>query len=262
MPNRSENLDRNSESLPEPKEKTAFQKAVSAYNDGLLDKAVSLLLPLTEESSPAKDVLYLLARIRISQRRHKKAVQILDLILAENKEDTKAHVLAARAWSLEKKPGNAIKHAQAAVSLAPSDPNNQRMLGEILLQYRRPEGAEKAFRSALALEPESSWSLTLLGDSLWAMNRRNEAVAAYKKGASYAQDGKGWQAAALDKLGTLLNEMKRFKAAKDIIKKCKKMFPEMGCPYTEAALSPPDPTRPHRRETFIKKPKENIFYEK
>ncbi len=243
-------------------EQTSLEQAVSAYNEGLHDKAATLLVPLAEKPDPEKDVLYLMARIRISQRRHKKAVQVLNRVFEKDKEDVRAHALAARAWSLERKPANALRHAQTAVSLVPSDPEHQRLLGEILLQYRRPEAAEKALRAALARDPESSWSLTLLGDSLWALNRKNEAAAAYKKGATYNRDGKGWQAAAMDKQGTLLIDMKRAKAAKDLVKNCKKLFPEMGCPYTEAALSPPDPTRPHRRETFVKKPKGNNFHEK
>lgn len=272
------------------KPKSTIQKANLAFEKGLLEKAASILLPLINSSSQEKEkrkakedtkesieseldrddaqeknrvkdsvkrrARILLARIRISQRQNKAAVSLLEKILLKNNQDSEAHALTARAWFLANKTGKALVHAQKAAKLASKNPDKQRLLGEILLRYQRPEAAEKALRKSLSLNPKSTWTLSLLGDSLWAQKRLNEAASAYKKGASQIQDGRAWQASVTDKLGTLLKAMKRKKEAKNLLSSCQKRFPKMGCPYTKAAFSSPDPTRPHRREMFVKPPKD------
>ncbi len=272
------------------KPKSTIQKATLAFKNGLLEKSASILLPLINDSSQEKEkgeikedtkaktgskpkkneaqeknrvkdsvkrqAMILLARIRISQHQNKAAVSLLEKILLKNSQDSEAHALTARAWFLANKTGKALVHAQKAAKLSSKNPEKQRLLGEVLLRYQRPEAAEKTLRRALSLNPKSTWTLSLLGDALWAQKRPNEAAMAYKKGASQTQDGRAWQASVTDKLGTLLKAMKREKEAKSLLSSCKKRFPKMGCPYTEAAFSPPDPTRPHRRETFVKPPKD------
>lgn len=272
------------------KPKSTIQKATLAFKNGLLEKAASILLPLINNSSQKKtkgettedtktriesdlkrddaqeenrvkdsvksQAVYLLARIRISQNQNKAAVRVLEKILLKNNQDSEAHALTARAWFLANKTGKALVHAQKAAKLSSKNPEKQRLLGEILLRYQRPEAAEKTLRRALSLNPKSTWTLSLLGDALWAQKRLNEAATAYKKGVSQTQDGRAWQASVTDKLGTLLKAMKREKEAKNLLSLCKKRFPKMGCPYTEAAFSSPDPTRPHRREMFVKPPKD------
>ena len=207
--------------------------------------------------------MFLLARVRLSQRRHKAAIDLLKGYLGHSSHGAAAHALTARALSLHNKVGRSLRHAQKAVKLAPGEPRYKRLLGEILLRYRRPGEAEKAIRSALSRLPKSAWCWCLLGDALWAQNKYNEALVAYKKGAGLSKDGKAWQASALDKMGTLLHSRKRTKKAREILETCNRLFPKLGCPYTEAALSPPDPTRPHERERFVKRRgKKKRFYEK
>lgn len=196
-------------------------------------------------------LLLQLARIRISQRKHQTAAALAVRFSKHNRKNARAHAIAARAYYLLRKNGKALRHAQKAAALAPRQARWQRLLGEVLLQRKKPQAAIKALEKALRLQPKSAWTHNLLADALWASNRRNKAATHYRKAAQLSTDGPVWQAAALDKLGTLYLDNRSRKKAVSVLTECKKRFPKMGCPYTEAALSPADPTRPHRRETHV-----------
>ena len=246
--------------------KTDLERARHAYSRGDLAEAGSILVrlvaPLSKGNAGASstgvrsdDMLAaatLLGRLRLSQRRYKEAETLANAVLVRSPKNLRAHLLLARSLYLAHNLGRALRAAQAAVAAAPAAAAARRMLGECLIAYRQWAAAMASLKDAVRLDPSSAWSRVLLGDALWAKRRYNEAELAYRKAMHLSGDGLGWQAIAMDRLGTLLLMRHRKQEAAKVLTQCKKQFVGLGCPYTEASFLPPDPTRPERHETFVR----------
>ena len=246
--------------------KSDLDRARLAYDRGDLREAetilVRLVAPLTARtwrgssggavSDDMMTAALLLGRLRVSQRRYKEAQTLAQSVLARKPKALGGHLLLARSLYLANELGHALRAAQAGIGAAPRSGAAQRMLGECLIAYRQWAAAMASLQKAVRLDPSSAWSQVLLGDVLWAKRRYNEAEVAYRKAVDLAADGVGWQAIAMDRLGTLLLARHRRPEAAKMLSQCKKRFVGLGCPYTEASFLAPDPTRPERRETFVR----------
>lgn len=195
-----------------------------------------------------------LARLLISQRRIDAALKLATKAMKISPDRASLHGIMARAYFLGHRHEKALVCLTQAEKLEPRSPLWPRLKGESLLALKKTRAALKALKVSLALDDKSSWTLVLMGDALWALDRANEAQAAYRKAADLATDGRAFRAEALDRLATLLRSKGKIDAAKKVIDECTKLFPILGCPYGEASLMPPDPTQPHRKETFVKPP--------
>ena len=196
----------------------------------------------------------ILARIRISQNRHGEAVKAAEKAISLAPRKAEPHGLRARALMLAGKHGKALGSVLKAVQLQPNQARWHRMLGKCHLARGKPRDALKALKRAQELDQSSAWTRVLEGDAYWARHRYNEAQTAYRQAAGLPKDGRAWQAEALDRLASLLKDRRKPRKARQVLAECKRRFPELGCPYAEAALSPPDPTQPGKRETFVKPP--------
>jgi tetratricopeptide (TPR) repeat protein len=219
-------------------------------DEGRLAEAASRIEQTLGGATDAR--LLFLARIRISQRKHAKAAALARRFLSDHPESAEAHAVAARAMFLKRELGRALRHAQKAVSLDQRKVAYRRLLGEILVRRKEYGAAAKTLKEATRLAPKDAWSLVLLGDAFWGRKSWNQAMSAYRKAAGRQARGEVWKASALDKLATLYNDRRDRAKAKKTLEECRKRFPKLGCPYAEAALSPPDPTRPHRKETYVR----------
>ncbi len=148
--------------------------------------------------------------------------------------------LAYLAWRVRQAAAYQLKQA---LKLAPKRADLWRVLGSIYLKWRRLKKAVAALKRAVQLAPQNPWPQTLLGDAYWGMNLLNTAERAYRKAAGLKGGPPVYRAVALDKLGTLLVQQRKRKTARAVHDACKKMFPTLGCPYTRAALLPPNPVR-------------------
>lgn len=93
-------------------------------------------------------------------------------------------VLAAKLATAKGDYETAIVHLQQAIkveaSLTYTEPDDwyqpvHQMLGSVLLQAKRPQEAEQAFRQDLQVYPDNSWSLYGLAQSLQAQGKTQEA---------------------------------------------------------------------------------------
>ncbi len=235
-----------------------LQRAQSLYDTGRLSEAEALLRPLSagDPSNPeVRRADSLLARLLLSQRRYRQALAVASRLAAQPATSAEGHALLARIQFLRNSLSRALREAQTAANLKPSSPTYLRLLGEILLAYGKPKAARAVLQRAGRLSPHNAWILTLQGDTLWQLHAYRKAAAAYRKAATL-RDGTIWPLLALDRLGTLLISRHRRDAARRVLQECRRLAPKLGCPFTEGALLPPDPTRPNRPETHVLPPHE------
>ncbi len=233
-----------------------FQRAQALYDSGRLSEAEALLRPLAS-GDPARPQVRraqnLLARLLLSQRRYREAMAVAARLAGHRGSAAEGHALLARIHMLRNSLSRALREAQTAARLEPDSPRHLRILGEVLLAYGKPKAARAVLKRARRHDPASAWTLTLLGDALWQLRAYRKAETAYRKAANL-RDGTIWPLLALDRLGTLFLHRHRRSAAHRILEECRRRAPKLGCPFTEAGLLPPDPTRPDRPETHVLPP--------
>lgn len=221
---------------------------------GKLTQAETVVTKALTSDPNATAMHMFLARIRISQNRHRDAVKAAEKAISLAPRKAEPHGLRARAMMLAGKHGKALGSVLQAVKYEPNQARWHRMLGKCHLVRGKPRDALKALKRAQELDRSSAWTRILKGDAYWARHRYNEAQTAYREAAGLPNDGRAWQAEALDRLASLLKDRRKTRKARQVLLECKRKFPDLGCPYAEAALSPPDPTQPGKRETFVKPP--------
>lgn len=194
-----------------------------------------------------------LLRVRLLRAvyRLEEAVKLGKAYAAAYPKDVEGHKqlgMTLLAWRARHASANQIK---IALKLAPRRADLWRILGNIYLKWRRLKKATAALERAVELAPTDPWPLALLGDAFWGQNRVHAAERAYRKAAGLKGGPPVFRAVALDKLGTLLVSQRKRKTAQRVYDACKMMFPALGCPYTRAALLPPNPVRlPAMRPMF------------
>lgn len=239
---------------PEKKPATPELRATRLLGDGKLEEAAEVVTRALTESANTLALHVLMARIRISQNRYADAVKAAEKAIALSPQTAQPHGLAARAHMLNHRPGKALKNILSALAVEPNRVLWHRMLGQCHLDRGKLRDGLKALNRALELDRHSAWTRVLKADTLWRLDLHNEAAAEYRQASRLAKDGRAWQAEALDRLATLLKSRRKTTRAFKVLKECQQKFPEFGCPYAEAALMPPDPTQPERKETFVKPP--------
>lgn len=223
-------------------------------HQGKLNLAETVVTKALTTDPNAVAMHLILARIRISQNRHADAVKTAEKAISLAPRGAEPHGLRARALMLAGKHAKALGSVKKAVEYEPNKARWHRMLGKCHLVRGKPRDALKALKRAQELDRSSAWTRILKGDAFWARHRYNEAQTAYREAAGLPNDGRVWQAEALDRLASLLKDRRKTRKAHQVLQECKRRFPDLGCPYAEAALSPPDPTQPGKRETFVKPP--------
>ncbi len=210
---------------------------------GELAAAEGELRTLLAVKTHAQSARRLLVRLLRGVYRLEEAVKLGKVHVAAHPKDVEGRKqlgMALLAWRARQASANQI---QAALKLAPKRADLWRVLGNIYLKWRRLKKAAVALERSAKLAPKNPWPLTLLGDVYWGQNRLQSAERTYRKAAGLTGGPPVYRAVALDKLGTLLVHQRKKVTAKRVYDACKKMFPELGCPYTRAALLPPNPVR-------------------
>lgn len=222
---------------------TRFKLAGLLVAGGDVTAAEVELLRLGKVKTHARQARLLRVRLLRAVYRLEEAVKLGKAYVAAHPKDVEGHKqlgMALLAWRARHASANQVK---IALKLAPKRADLWRILGNIYLKWRRLKSATTALERAVALAPTDPWPLTLLGDAYWGLNRVRTAERAYRKAAGLKGGPPVFRAVALDKLGTLLVSQRKKKTAQRVYDACKKMFPALGCPYTRAALLPPNPVR-------------------
>jgi tetratricopeptide (TPR) repeat protein len=213
---------------------------LSAGDVGPAEAELRRLLAVKTHAPAAR---LLLVRLLRAVYRLEEAVKLGKAHVAAHPKDVEGHKqlgMALLAWRARHASAQQI---QLALKLAPKRADLWRILGNIYLKWRRLKKATTALERAVQLAPRNPWPLTLLGDAYWGQSRVRTAERAYRKAAGLKGGPPVFRAVALDKLGTLLVQQRKRKTAQAVYDACKKMFPKLACPYTRAALLPPNPVR-------------------
>jgi len=242
MPTAAERLRAALASKPEDHDtRLRLARVLVATGDvGPAEKELRRLVAVKSHARAARLVLVQLLR---AVYRLEEAVKLGKAHVAAHPKDVEGHKqlgLVLLAWRARQASANQI---QIALKLAPKRADLWRILGTIYLKWRRLKKATAALERAVHLAPRDPWPLTLLGDAYWGLNRTRTAERTYRKAAGLKGGPPVFRAVALDKLGTLLVQVRRRKTAQGVYDACKKMFPGLGCPYTRAALLPANPVR-------------------
>ncbi len=238
---------------PGPSAGDPLSRARLLLESGRLEQAASVLGGLVQgylSGNKAFEAAGMLGRLWLSRRLYTKARKLAERMEQARPTDPAGFLLRSRAEELLGHSGRAMRAAQKAARLAGNNPRVLRRFAETLLAYGKAGSAAQVAGRALALQPDSAWTLVILGDALWSRRRYAQAAEAYRKAASLGRDGRGFQAMALDRLGTLYQKRRKPALARQTLARCRREFPKLGCPFTEAGFMRPDPTRPERGETY------------
>jgi len=222
---------------------TRLKLARVLLSAGAVALAEAELRSLLGAKTHASTARVLLVRLLRGVYRLEEAVKLGKVHVAAHPRDVEGHkqlAMALLAWRARHASAHQI---QLAIKLAPKRADLWRILGNIYLKWRRLKKAAVALERSVRLDPQNPWPLTLLGDVYWGLSRVHTAERTYRKAAGLKGGPPVFRAVALDKLGTLLVQQRKRKTARAVHDACKKMFPTLGCPYTRAALLPPNPIR-------------------
>lgn len=100
---------------------------------------------------------------------------------ADDKEDVAKLLKDANAALKAGQPDKAVRLAQEAIRLDPSNPDAHHVLGVALLAKRDNEAALAEFREVIRLDPNRAEAHDRMGDALLKLGRFEEAVAAFDK---------------------------------------------------------------------------------
>ncbi len=161
--------------IPQPEEDLKYPTGIWHYGRGLAYTAQGKIAEAQQELE-ALDLLALDPELE--------EVTIWDINTTQNILKVATEVLTGEIAAKEGKYPRAIAHLRQAVTLEdalnydePADwsiPTRQ-YLGETLLQARRYDAAEQAYREDLAIYPDNGWSLFGLTQSLQAQGKDSEA---------------------------------------------------------------------------------------
>lgn len=105
---------------------------------------------------------------------------------ATNRDSVSAHAFAGQTAMEAERWGDAEKHFSAAIELQPADLASRHNVAESQRRRGLNEEALRSYESVLALDPDYAASHAGMGVALAAMERREEAVAAFRRSLSLA----------------------------------------------------------------------------
>lgn len=126
------------------------------------------------------DRLYRLGLDRLRHGRLDEAAHLLAQAATANKDSADARIHLAAALTGLKRPEEAVRHCETALSIRSSDPDAHNNLGVALHALGRNEEAAAHYRQALALRPQYPEALNNLGNAVLALGHPEQAAEYYK----------------------------------------------------------------------------------
>ncbi len=188
-----------------------FRKAAEAFEG---------LLALEPDQS---QVALHLAMCRLQLGEHQPARELIDRVLADDRNAPRADYLMGQLLLAERRPDEALVHLERAEEAEPRLPRLPTRLGDTYLALGRPADAERCYRKALAVDCEATQALVGLARACFAQKRFEEAasVALEAVGLRHLQPRGHWVlAAALARLG-------RPREARQAIETCLQQAPDL-----------------------------------
>jgi tetratricopeptide (TPR) repeat protein len=101
--------------------------------------------------------------------------------LAQHPDNAWTHHRLAAAWRQRGELAQAEKAVRSAMALDPANHQHHGFLAELLLSLDRPEEAQQILQAALPLAPQSPWLLALQGKCHWNLGESAKAIAALEQ---------------------------------------------------------------------------------
>lgn len=158
----------------------AFAEALAHYQQGRLHEAESGLLEILRLQPSLPDVLHLLALIELKTKRPGEAVRHLEKAVTAAPESAELFNLLGNGLGQEGRLVDAVPAYRRAVSLDPGLTEAHYNLGNALKKLDRWDKAIHCYRQAVSLKPNFVDAWYNLGHTLKAMDRFEDAITAYR----------------------------------------------------------------------------------
>ncbi len=226
------------------------------YEMGYGASALQVLgqLPESERETGEVQLLFGLAAALRGQNRHavtacRKAAELLE----NNTEKTKALFCQGRAHLALREHANALRTLEEALKLSPENLPVRLAMMDIYLQLKNRDVLHRFIQETLQLHPGNGAVLLELGSWHELSNQREKAHETWEKLTMNDQIPSWIEAEAFDRMGMLWIRANP-RRAREILERCEKRVPGVGCPRTELSLSPPVPRHPERKVRNVTRP--------
>jgi tetratricopeptide (TPR) repeat protein len=161
---------------------TADSQSIPLAPDSL---NTQILLASLEEAPSTPEVFYQKARIYLQKKQGQKALEAIDLALAEDNSQPKFYLLRAKVYQSQYKPTLALADAEKSLTLQLTDPELFTLLGELYYGKGDYLKALKSLQKTLAIAPYSAQAWFWKGKVALAVNDTIQATGAYRKTLQY-----------------------------------------------------------------------------
>ena len=166
--------------------RAAEQIGLAYYNQGDLQKAFPYLVKAEELSPDNLEVRQKLGNIYLLGRKIEDVRREADYILGKDPKNFDAIMLLAAIATIPQDVDAAIARLQALKPEYGDKPRYQMALGTLYMRKGQPAEAEKAFKEAVRLDPQSADAHNALGDFFANQNKLAEAKEQFRTAAGLA----------------------------------------------------------------------------
>ncbi len=200
-----------SQEVPE----ATYMLAVIRYQQKQLDKAITLLQTIEEESAQYENAISLQVRILLEQKKQDLAIKRIDAALKNTRTvSPELYTLLASIYMEQNQMQKGYDVLERALIKYPDNPQIYFEYGLLLEQDAMQQKAIERMKKVLELEPDHAEALNYLGYT-WADNNVNlEKALEYiqksmnlKPGSGYIQDSLGWVYFRMGKLDLAIQEI-------------------------------------------------------
>jgi tetratricopeptide (TPR) repeat protein len=150
--------------------------------------AVKYLEPAAKSDPGNMELHRMLAQSCLSAKNYPCALEEFRQIQEQNPDSAQAHVLTGEALDGLGKTSEAIAEFEAAVKIAPNQPNLHFGLGYLYWKSQQYDAARQEFERELALDPNHAQAMAYIGDIEWKSNHAEAALLWLKRADGVEKD--------------------------------------------------------------------------
>jgi GT2 family glycosyltransferase/Tfp pilus assembly protein PilF/glycosyltransferase involved in cell wall biosynthesis len=159
----------------------AISKAEELYRLGRMEQAIGVLARSITKAPTERRIYYLFAEMLIDTKRYADALEILEAMRIEDKDERRMTLIGQCQQGLGN--GQAAEHiADQALAIEPSSVSAMNLKGICAFQKGEPDAAEQWFEKAMQAKPSFGESFTNLGVLRWEIGKRREALEWFERG--------------------------------------------------------------------------------
>lgn len=147
------------------------------------DRAESISRRVLEARASDRELLEQIAKLEKEQGKYRQAIATREQLLRLDPARTRQHLQALSELALLSHDEElALKYADRAAALDPSDPGTLVSLGDLYVKAGRPLDAESSYRRALAADPQETQAMLRLARLLVSRGATGEALGVLSRG--------------------------------------------------------------------------------